>query len=355
MSPERHQAELYVQRHALDLSVELPFLTVPRNKREVMVLGVPCAGGQIFWGEVAPLPGFSRESLDDAERELRDVLPRVPVLDHTALSDISAWESLIAEVRSPALRCGFEGALLEYLMSHDSWALSHIIHQTILSNALIVAKTEDEAVERIAEAERRGFRSIKLKVTPESWRAVVSAMKRSRNRGDSEVSFRLDGNRSLSRGEFEELAEQSSELPIEYVEEPLRDIQDIPHVITSTSLSLALDETAREVSRDQWQAWGIRHVVLKPALQGGWISLGSEIRSLEREGITVTLSSSFESGLGLRSIVLMAALHETSSPIGVDTASFMNRDLVAPRFPVNSPVLDVETIRKLEYVGRGTV
>jgi|GEM_PF-3367464 len=349
MSLDGRKDQVHTHRHALDLSLRLPFLPAPYDVREVMVVGIPCSSGKIFWGEVAPLPGFSRESLDDAERELQDVLPRMPALDHCVLTDISLWDSYFATIRSPSLRCGLESALLDYLISHDQWALAHIRQERIHSNALIMGAGEDELVERIIEAHRRGFCSVKIKVTPESWRGTISAIERSLREVETDISFRLDGNRTLSCREFVDLAKEGAGLPIQYIEEPLHDIRDIPRLSHSVPLAIALDETAREIGRDQWSTWNIRHIIMKPSLQGGWLSLGKDIRTLQGDGIAVTLSSSFESGMGLRSIVLMAALQEFSSPIGVDTASFIERDIIVPRFPVLSPVLDVEMIRRCTY------
>ena len=131
---------------------------------------------------------------------------------------------------------------------------------------------------------------------------------------------------------------------IEYCEEPLLDSNKLEQLHLQTGMTLALDETlwyaptpkadapAKHVSLS-----GIRALILKPGILGGWNNTKMWIEHAQKFGIHCVLSSCFESGLGLNWIAFMAnELLSEHFPAGLDTSKWFEQDLIEPRFLIQN-------------------
>ncbi len=67
--------ELY--RYELPLSEPLTLGGATLHHREGLLLELAGEGGAVGWGEASPLPGFSRESLEEATEQVRDLASSV--------------------------------------------------------------------------------------------------------------------------------------------------------------------------------------------------------------------------------------------------------------------------------------
>ncbi|MCV6005021.1 hypothetical protein OFO99_36850, partial [Escherichia coli] len=65
-----------VYRYALPLVAPVRVGAGVLRRREGLLVRLE-AGGASGWGEAAPLPGFSRETLGEAARTLREAKPRI--------------------------------------------------------------------------------------------------------------------------------------------------------------------------------------------------------------------------------------------------------------------------------------
>jgi O-succinylbenzoate synthase len=340
-----------VQRYALALSRELSFLPPPSNVREVAIVWCRSQAGTYHVGEVSPLPGFSRDSLCDSLREFAEIQHRIPPIEDLRLASDEGWGGFLNEIRSPALRCGLEGVALDYLFHDAAWCAAHVVTVDIACNALVVSQSDISLERQIRYAIERGFSSIKIKVSPETIMDVVACLERLSKLNDINVTWRLDPNRSFSFEEFVRVMPRLAGIPIEYIEEPVCDIQHLPRLIAQSSIPIALDETTRELPVAEWLMWGARYVVIKPTLSGGLLSLRPLIKRIAESSGHVTLSSSFESGIGLRAIALLASLLPNCGAVGLDTAAFFEDDILLPRFPSGVPRLSLSALVGARFKG----
>jgi O-succinylbenzoate synthase len=306
-------------------------------------VGVP------FYGEVAPLPGFSVEGIDDALAELDSIAFAIPPLEEASLPLPRPWNLLLNSIHCPSLRCALEGVILDRLAR--TGALTEIFRKrpSVECNGLILGGTEQETLREITTRTELGFRTLKIKISPDSIETTLRAL-RSSNLSPSTM-LRLDANRSFTLSEWSAIAPDLASLPIEYVEEPLRTPEELPSITGNRDIPIAIDESTRDIAPDDWLRWSIRAVVLKPSLNGGLLSLLPLISAIERHGAYITLSSSFESGVGLRSIALFAATLDRCGAIGIDTASFLKEDLVEPHFPRATPTIELSELIAVRCVG----
>jgi len=256
----------------------LPLLQ-PFGKREGLILEINNAQGGKSWGEIAPLPGRSRETLKEALEQLTAALK---------------GETLPALF--PSVQFGLQSAL--------SW---HTPQQPIPVCALL-AGTPDEIRNQAEQAKRSGYKTAKVKLA----HLPIAVARQLILELQSQFHLRIDLNRALS---FDKTTELFSEIEpsYAYIEEPTREIQRLGQF----PFPFALDESLLELSEIPATSH-LKALVIKPSL----IALPATKSS-------IVLSSSFETGIGILGIMHLAAelgLQDTAH--GLDTHRFLEHDLL---------------------------
>lgn len=335
-------------RSSLFLTNSLGFLPGDGTRRDLAIVTIRDREGTPYHGEIAPLPRFSVETVNDALSELDSIAFAIPPLEEATLPLPRSWTIFLHAIHCPSLRCAIEGAILDRLAR--TGALSRFVKSpTVPCNGLIMVGDEQETVREIQHRIDRGFQTLKVKISPTSLESTLRALRASNL--PATTRLRLDANRSFSITEWTAVAADLASLPIEYVEEPVTKPEALGVLTANSEIPIAIDETTRDTAPEEWLRWKLRSVVLKPSLNGGLLSLLPLISLIEGHGAYVTLSSSFESGVGLRSITLLSSLFEQVGTIGVDTASFLREDLIQPPFPRSAPSLTIEELLPMRFAG----
>jgi len=312
------------------------------RERRGAVLRLEGEEGAVGWGEAAPLPGFSDESLTDAVDALRE---RAGSLPGTSVPRrIRALPPPGTTGDPPSVRFALDSALLELRAATEDADVPSLLgaeHTTIALNAL-VGRAADDLTATGERLRRDGYRAVKLKVgkaAPERDATRVRALRRGLG---ARTALRLDANRAWS---FEEALSFAEALPgsadVEYVEEPLADPGRLVTFTDRTGLPVALDESTRE--RDPStipEALLLGGVVLKPTLLGGLRRAHRWARWADRRGASVVLSGAYESGVGTRLLGALAAAW-SEAPVGLSTYTRLADDLLRPRLALEGPTFEV--------------
>jgi O-succinylbenzoate synthase len=194
------------------------------------------------------------------------------------------------------------------------------------------------------ELRNGGFKAVKLKVGRLTILQDIERVRLARKILGDEIALRLDANRAWEWEDALKFAEAVQDFNIEYCEEPLLDSNKLEKLHLQSGMPLALDETlwsaptpksdtpAKHVSLS-----GIRALILKPSILGGWNNTKMWIEHAHKNGIHCVLSSCFESGLGLNWIAFMAnELLSEKFPAGLDTSKWFEQDLIEPRFLIQN-------------------
>ncbi|MCK4461644.1 MAG: o-succinylbenzoate synthase, partial [candidate division Zixibacteria bacterium] len=314
--------------------------------------------GRTAFGEVAPLVGFSRESLDDAEHQLTRL--RFSVTDAAIPDDLEELSGgferwLGAYDLSPSVRFGFEAATLSLIAARRGVQLCRLISDhpldKITVNALLTGE-QSEILERAGQLRNEGWRAFKLKVGRRAVDDDIRLTREVRQRIGPDAILRLDANQRYSHSEFAQFAEAVRECDIDYIEEPLSSLADLQVLLeaSETPLPLALDETLQIMKpEDLHRCHKIKAIVLKPTMLGleraaqfARVAIGC--------GVETVISSSFESGVGLVTLAQVAAgINATDIPVGLDTSGWFERDLLSSALPIAGGVV---VINKLPDVAK---
>jgi O-succinylbenzoate synthase len=252
------------------------------------------------------------------------------------------WDAGPDDDAPASVRFALEGALLALWADGHGAPMRNVLDASphILRNALIPDGEVDVGDEgrRLLAA---GYRAVKLKVARRSVAEDIERVVALHDAVGEEASIRLDANRGWSRSDAVAFAEGSASVPIEYVEEPVRDPQHLSDIAAQTDLPVALDETTREIPPDRLPALDFAAaVVLKPTLMGGLRTVHQWVRAARQSKIPPVISASYESGVGLRMLSVLAAAW-TSMPAGLSTYDRLAADVLAPRLPLQGPTVEL--------------
>ncbi|MDE3055710.1 MAG: hypothetical protein KGI80_03330 [Verrucomicrobiota bacterium] len=233
------------------------------------------------WGEIAPLPGFSCETLAEAQNEILSLLPSLGKKKATL----------------PSVRFAIQSASLPF----SPLPFSHPI-------ARFHPSTPPCPVQKL----KIGHLSVSDAI------ALVQTIPQT-------TRLRLDCNRkwTLSQAlDFARFFPDSSKERFEFLEEPVFSLSDLMLFSKKTDFPIAIDESYRLDPHTSLQIPSLRALVIKPSL--------SDLPSSLPSHISLVLSSAYETSLGL----LQIARLPSASPLGLDTFRFLREDLLIPSLKV---------------------
>ncbi|WP_324722762.1 o-succinylbenzoate synthase [Lelliottia sp. JS-SCA-14] len=279
------------------------------------------------WGEVSPLPGFSLESLDDAQAAL--------------LSWVNAWRDgaspALPDVPSAAfgISCALaelDGTLPEAADYRAAPLCSGDPDELFVALAAMPGEKVAKVKVGLYEAVRDGMVvNLLLEAIPD-------------------LRLRLDANRAwtpLKAQQFAKYVNPVYRNRIAFMEEPCKTRDDSRAFAQETGIAIAWDESLREADFEFIAEPGVSAVVIKPTLTGSLDKVREQVAAAHALGLTAVISSSIESSLGLTQLARIAAWLTPNTIPGLDTLNLMQAQLVR-RWPDNAlPLVDVEALEPL--------
>ncbi|EDM65295.1 O-succinylbenzoate synthase [Moritella sp. PE36] len=307
-------------------------------------------------GEIAPLPGFSKETATQAKLQLENV--------------ITSWLAQgIVDLSScyPSVAFGFSMALLE---------LENGLPQTIrcsnnhhhANSALLLAA--DHRLIKAKHAQLVTSALCKLKI------ATQPSAEDARHDGDiaryllqtySHLRLRLDANRRWSLAAALAFANQ---LPAEYrqridfIEEPCHTPSDCLQFARLTGIAIAWDESLRETDKNAQEQGAlqlisssnsgvkgivVKAIVIKPMLTGTVTYCAKLIELAHQQGLTAVISSSLESSFGLLQLARLAQLLTPETTPGLDTVNVFKQQLAEPWPNCTLPLIPLTQLPVTNY------
>ncbi|MBM4110105.1 MAG: o-succinylbenzoate synthase [Phycisphaerae bacterium] len=220
-------------------------------------------GGQIGYGEIAPLAGLHRETLQDALEGVQEAAcsGSMPMSPSAAFGLSCAQATMTHDRRFGFARSEHSGVGVNAVFSGDAAAAS-------------------VAIER---GDFTGFRTVKVKVGLGKVADDAALIRAMLDGLDPSVRLRLDGNRRLTLTSAARMMKRLDAGRIEYMEEPLRDPLELPELSRRTGIPMAIDESLYEPEHRESLvgAPGVEVQVIKPSLLGA-VPRASRCRSSSR-------------------------------------------------------------------------
>ena len=343
---EISKVDLY--RYELPLTTPLQLGTSTVKHRRGLLLRVGTEQGTAGWGDAPPLPGFSDESLSDVVAWACEVAPRwigMEIPNGTEALDRSLAAFSLDSACPASLRFAVEGAITELLAALRGTSMAAVLgtpRPTVALNALLMCL--DEGAAEAARYWEQGYRALKVKVGREEMEKEVDALRKIRRELGDGMALRADANRAWSLDEAVAFAEATRDVDLAYVEEPLADPARLSDLTAQTGVPIALDETTREVEPEILRNGPpVSAVILKPTLLGGLRKTQAWSRIAQENGAAPVISAAYESGIGLRMLVALAAVGP-DIPVGLSTYDRLAADVLCPPLSMTGPTIEVGSV-----------
>ena len=262
------------------------------------------------WGEISPLPGFSVETLEEAQMAL--------------LAWAQAWRDGAEPPlpTQPSVAFGISCAQAE---------LGGELPQAADYRAAPLCSGDpDELFARLAAMPGEKVAKVKVGL----WEAVRDGMVVNLLlEAIPELRLRLDANRAwtpLKAQQFAKYVDPQYRDRIAFLEEPCKTRADSRAFAQETGITIAWDESLREADFCLQAEAGVGAVVIKPTLTGSLQKVQEQVAAAHALGLTAVISSSIESSLGLTQLARIAAWLTPQTIPGLDTLALMQSQLVRP-------------------------
>ncbi len=334
---------------------DIPLLTAVNTgpltlfRRKGWILDVRHKGFGAAAGEAAPLPGFSRESFEEAGKALRKCAHAIARGKETDVSRMP-----------PSVRFAYRQAMTPTTVRKPFWE-----HEWVPLCALLQGNPE-EVLRRARLLCGQGWTAAKLKVGRMSSDGESAFVREVRRGLGPNIRLRLDANRAWSMEEATaftaRVAEDSGDgmAPLDFLEEPLKSCKKIPSLARRSKIPLALDETLQEIYGPAYLAGDEPLKEMRPLLDAAavWVwkptlcgPFNPAYKAQMAPGTRLVPSAAYESGVGISGIISMAAFPGDIpvSPVGVDTHRLLEHDTIfdpAGRFDTSRPRVAWEDIRQ---------
>ncbi|MDP3538889.1 MAG: o-succinylbenzoate synthase [Azonexus sp.] len=269
------------------------------SERRGKLLRLRTSDGKFGWGDCAPLPDFG---IDEASAE--------------AFAEETAQLDLVAQKAGLPL---------------NSWLSGQSPIESLAVNANL------GAISSIGESELNlalaaGYSVLKIKVGLGDWQEEAVQLKRLAGQLPAGGQFRLDANAAWNMPDARAFLIACNELPIEGLEEPLRQptAQELASLQSLVNFPLAIDESVRLLDQAFFHHPPVRRLILKPARHGGLLATMKIGLQAGTAGIECVVTSSLESSCGLLACAHLAATLAPRSTHGLATGDWLAKDTGQP-------------------------
>ncbi len=269
------------------------------TERNGVLLRLQTADGLIGWGDAAPLPEFGIS--ENAARDFAEECAQLDLAAQRADVNLATW------------------------LSGEPAPASVTVNAVLGS---IFSVTPDT----IASAVAAGFKILKLKVGVGPVADEIGQLHALSSALPAGIRWRLDANAAWSADDAHAFICASRQLPIEGLEEPLREPsnQALRGLQALAPFPLAIDESTHLLDQHFWHNPSVQRLVIKPARCGGLLASMALALRARHAGLEVIITSSLESACGLTACAHLAAAVAPFSTHGLASADWFIHDTGLP-------------------------
>lgn len=307
-------------------------------------------------GEIAPLPGFSHETVGQAKQQLEFVIKRWLEQDYIDLTTCF-----------PSVAFGFSTALLELDngLPKTTGCDNHHYH---VDSALLLAADHRLIASKQTQLTTARLCKLKIAANPSVQGACHDGdIARQLLQQYPQLRLRLDANQRWSLVSALAFAHQ---LPIalrsriDFIEEPCVTPSECLQFSHETGIAIAWDESLRDADKKKPKlgaselisnsvsdsAASVSYIVIKPMLTGSIAYCRELIYHAQQQGLMVVISSSLESSFGLVQLADIAAWLTPNVIPGLDTIGVFKHQIVTPWPECNLPLFALSELPYHQYI-----
>ncbi|HWA75004.1 MAG TPA: o-succinylbenzoate synthase [Polyangiaceae bacterium] len=314
-----------LSRYRLPLGGTVRTARAAWHERSGAILTIEDGRGGFGQGEAAPLPGYSDETLAEAERQLGAL--DLALLEAALTRAVDEPHLLGPALRQtlpnalPSARFALETAAFDWLARRRDEPLHALLARLSATSSdaagslpLAALLESDDPIASAERAVTAGFASLKLKVgLPGREHEELALIQALRARFDPQLRIRLDANGAWTHSVARERLKAFAAFGIEFIEEPTA-FGETP--LIAPAVAVALDETLRRAplpARAELAERRVTALVLKPTVLGGLLTTLELAQKARIFGCASVFSHCFEGPIAYRATCELALTLGTSA------------------------------------------
>jgi O-succinylbenzoate synthase len=344
-------ASAHLYRFSLPLIKSIQLGPAEINRREGLILVLTDISGKTGFGEISPLPGFSKDTLEEATYKTVSLLDNM-VQSSDFVSQQLAWDIDLDKLDAPSIvNFGVRTALHSLIAQIKGVTLGTLLIGESSNHISINGLINSDFSNWVQDAQRlvaSGYSTIKIKVGRLNPELEALGVQSIRQVIGPDIKLRLDANRSWDLETAIKFGKNLDHIGIEYIEEPLNKPEDLPLFYHACGMHFALDETLHHIMDPtiSFNSYtGLAALVLKPTLIACMSRLLSLIDQAKNQNILAVLSSSYESDIGLTLLAQLAgSISGEEIAVGLDTASIFQNRIIKTPVPIENGRMQVDSL-----------
>ncbi len=313
------------------------------NQRDGVLFSIS-DGVHCGWGEAAPMPGWSSETLADCRKVLEAAASRLAECDRVDDPGVTA---ILAELEArPHARAAVAGAVLDLTAQDRGVSVASVLGgfeagsgaalpQSVAVNGLVSHVEPTQVAAAAADLVADGITAIKLKVAVADPAVDLARVAAARTAIGDRVELRLDANGGWDVETAIATLRAMVEYNVSFCEEPTSGIDGIAAVGAAGVVPVAVDESAVTVddiaAALRTEVIGV--AIVKPQALGGPDKAMAAVALLEEFGADGVVTTMIDSAVGVSHAAHVAAAALPLAAHGLHTSHLLEDD-VAPRLRV---------------------
>ncbi|MCL2897526.1 o-succinylbenzoate synthase [Brenneria tiliae] len=315
--------QVKVYRYSVPMEAGVVLRHQRLKTRDGLIVNLRQGDGQ-GWGEIAPLPEFSAETLAQAES--------------AALEQLRRWAAgqPLADDLPPSVAFGLSCAQAELEQRLPQAADYRKAPLCSGDPDELFAMLQSMPGEKVAKVKVGLYEAVRDGMIVN---VLLEAL--------PDLQLRLDANRSWTRAKadgFARYVDPALRSRIAFLEEPCKTRQESREFARETGINIAWDESVREADFRVEAEPGVSAIVIKPTLVGSLARCRELAQQAQQAGLSAVISSSIESSLGLTQLARVAHWLTPHTVPGLDTLDLMQAQVVRGWPESRLPLLTAEQL-----------
>lgn len=283
------------------------------------------------YGEIAPLPGYSAETLKEVRKRISKLEETIRVqLD--ADKPVDSLQEFYKEEELPAsIQFGLDSVAYQIQAHRERKNLQEFLFPDAMDripvNALGSLQSE-EYLQEIRQHIADGFGTIKFKIGMD-FNAELERLQKIQSEFP-DLTIRLDANQSWSTETALRHFQKLESIDIEYCEEPLQNAtpENFELLNEHTQIPLALDESLSRHSYWPNLLPFTSYLIIKPMILGNFTKNFETKRLADTHNNKAVFTTSLESGVGRHiTAILASGLGSPQTAHGLSTGNLLTKDI----------------------------
>lgn len=305
------------------------------NQKDIIILRAKDEFDNVHYGEVGPLDRFSIENIDDCESKI------LQITKNTTISVAELRELFENSNEFPSLLFGLE----QLVFSAENIENGNPVNEKkiIKINTLVGIDNYNKVLSSVENYYEKGFETLKLKVGRNIFEEDLSLIQQIDDKFGNKIKLRIDINGNWNLDEAINNIKILEQFNIEYIEQPVKDFNDLIELAKLVKIPVAADECIRtyDDAIKIIENENINFIVLKPTIRLGIFNTLRIIERSNKADVKVIISSAFETEIARQSLVYLAAKTNHNLAHGLGT-ELLGKEIISPKYGTNVPIIEVD-------------